>query len=70
MRWSIRSALVRRAECIRFRDQKITAPHTDGVKGGCSPQNTIVLNQRAAHGHQATPDLSTGRSLMLPSRAR
>jgi hypothetical protein len=22
-----------------FRDQKITAPHTDGVKGGCSPQN-------------------------------
>jgi len=29
----------RRAERIRFRDQKITAPHTDGVKGGCSPQN-------------------------------
>ena len=34
--------------------KKITAPHTDDVKGGCSPQNTIVLNQRPAHCNQAT----------------
>jgi len=32
---------------------KITAPHTDGMKGGCSPQNTIILNQRPAHDNQA-----------------
>ena len=49
-----RSAMVRRGKRTRFRDQKITAPHTDGVKGGCSPQNTIVLNQRPAHYNQAT----------------
>jgi hypothetical protein len=32
---------------------KNSAPHTDGVKGGCSPQNTTVLNQRPAHDNQA-----------------
>jgi hypothetical protein len=27
---------------IRFRDQKITAPHTRaGMRGGCSPQNNL-----------------------------
>ena len=59
----------RRAECIRFRDQKITAPHTDDVKGGCSPQNTIVLNQGPADWQSGnTSDLCIGKSLMLPSR--
>jgi len=40
----------RRAERIRFRDQKITAPHTDGVKGGCFPQNisSNVASDRGA----------------------
>ncbi len=47
---ALRSALVQRAERIRFRDQKITAPHTDGVKGGCSPQNIAsnVASDRGA----------------------
>src|SRR5215469_6887682 len=26
-------------------DQKITAPHTDGVRGGCSPQNNLYDGQ-------------------------
>jgi hypothetical protein len=43
---ALRSAVVQRAERIRFRDQKITAPHTDGVKGGCSPQNNLRKPRR------------------------
>jgi hypothetical protein len=39
-------------------NQEITAPHTDGMKGGCSPQNNCgnirrLLNQRPAHENQA-----------------
>jgi hypothetical protein len=44
---------------------KITAPHTDGVKGGCSPQNTIVLNQRPAHDNQAFAGFSRDTSAVI-----
>ena len=48
---ALRSAVVQRAERIRFRDQKITAPHTDGVKGRLFPpeqwwKSSTVLDQR------------------------
>ena len=43
--------MARRAKRIRFRDQKITAPHTDGVKGRLFPpeqwwKSSTVLDQR------------------------
>src|SRR5262249_10990600 len=48
---AVRSAVARRAKRIRFRDQKITAPHTDRCEGRLFPpeqswKSSTVLNQR------------------------